>query len=149
MRAGIFALVLGAATMSPPSRARASPAGADVHAAEIDRLLHSGRRIKAAGQVLIAVGCIDANVATILGPLGLWAESTAPAETTPAMRPRGSDVSMLEGAAIGLAVTAATLIAVGIPLMAEGDARLARARTLVGYAPVHLAAARSGLALTW
>jgi hypothetical protein len=143
------ALAVVMATTSTWSPARAAPVGAEVHTDEIDHLLKSGRRIRVAGQVLVGLGCVDAILATVLGPVGIWAGTVGPTETTPGMIPRGSDVSTLEAAALGLSVAAAALIAVGIPLMAEGDARLERAHKLVGKSSIRVAATPGGVGLAW
>ena len=150
MRGGATVLLVATIVIFMRAPAVAAPPGAVDRAAEIDRLLRSGRHMRAAGQVLVGLGCVDAIVATIVGPISVWATTVEPADTTPGMMPRGSDVPAMEGAAIGLAVSAAVLIAVGVPLMAEGDGRLARVRTLVGARSLRLAVAPGrGVALAW
>jgi hypothetical protein len=141
--AALLVVLLATATSSS---SRATPTGADVRVGEIDRLLKSGRRLKAAGQVLVGLGCVDAILATIIGPVGVYAPA-APGDTPPGMVPRGSDTPTLEAAAIGLAIAGAALITVGIPLMAEGDGRLERAHKLVGRTSIRVAA--SGVQLVW
>jgi hypothetical protein len=128
--------------------AHAEPAATGDHAAEIDHLLKSGRHMRAAGQVLVGVGCVDAIAATIIGALGVEASPDDLGDVTPGAI-RGSEVPTLQAAAIGLAVAAAALIAVGVPLMAEADGRLGRARALVGRSSVQLAASPRGVALVW
>ena len=150
MRGTATVLLVATIVIFMPSPATAAPGGAVDRAVEIDHLLKSGRHMKAAGQVLVGLGCVDAIVATIVGPVGYWAGTVEPGDTTPAMAPRGSDTTVMEGAAIGLAVSAAVLIAVGVPLMAEGDGRLARVRRLVGVRSLRLAVVPGGgAALAW
>jgi hypothetical protein len=104
---------------------------------EVDHLLKSGRRIRLTGQTLTGVGCVAALAATILGPFAFMSTMTAPGDRPPEAPPP-SQVAPLFGAAIGLGVSATALIAVGIALHAEGDARLDHVRVLVGVGPVRL-----------
>jgi len=120
MRGAATVLLVATIVIFMPSPATAAPGGAVDRAVEIDHLLESGRHMR------------------------------EPGDTTPAMAPRGSDTTVMEGAAIGLAVSTAVPIAVGVPLMAEGDGRLARVRTLVGTRSLRLAVASGrGVTLAW
>lgn len=142
----LFLLVI--TTAATASTAQAAPFATDDQAGAIDHLLKSGRRMRAAGQVLVGLGCADAIVATVVGAVAVAAPPDDLGDTTPGSI-RGSEVPTLKGAAIGLAVAAAALIAVGVPLMAEGDARLGRARVLIGKASFRIAASPRGFGLAW
>lgn len=142
-------LVLGlAVTAATPAPAQEARLAGDAHAAAIDHLLKSGRRIRVAGQVLVGLGGVDAVLATVVGAVAVAAPPDSLGDVTPGSV-RGSDVPTLEGAAIGLAVAAAALLAVGVPLLAEGDARLERAHRLIGSRSVRVIASQGGVALTW
>jgi len=121
-----------------PSAARAAPFGADLHGAEIDELLASGRRLKLSGQVLVGLGSVAALAATVLGPFAYL--SSLPVEPLQNLTP-SSQLNPLISGAIGVGAFTIAALGIGIPLMAEGDARHRRARALVGKASMRLAAA--------
>lgn len=98
--------------------------------------------------MLVGLGCVDAILATVTGAVAVVAPPDNLGNVTPGSI-RGGDVPTLEGAAIGLAVASAVLIAIGIPLLAEGDARLDRAHELIGKASFRVAAAAGGVELSW
>ncbi|MCU1278122.1 MAG: hypothetical protein JWM53_1668 [bacterium] len=150
MRGVLVVLLVMMTVTSAGSTARAAPAGAELHAAEVDHLLKSGRDLRKTGEVLVGVGVADAVVATIVGAFAFMSATVTLGDAPPGSVPQPSESPALLAAAIGLGVSTAVLLAIGIPLMAEGDARMARARKLVGARSVRLAAVPGGgLELTW